>query len=311
MVPLREAFITKKFQPRSMAIITKAVEICEDYRAQGFDLTVRQLYYQFVSRDLIPNSDKSYNSLKNLISEARLAGLLDWDFITDRHREHHGSFWGWEDPGHWIRRTIQGDNYHEAIWEDQPYRPEVWVEKDALTDVISRACNRYRVPYFACKGYVSSSAMYEAAKRFSGHIDDGHTPVVIHLGDHDPSGIDMTRDIRERLTLMSYEDIEVRRIALTMAQVEAYDAPPNPAKLSDARAEQYVATYGNQSWELDALEPAVMVDLIQSEITGLIEGEPWNEAIEHEEEGQAVIQAIADRWPEIEQFLTDNPLTEE
>jgi hypothetical protein len=149
--------------------------------------------------------------------------------------------------------------------------------------------------------------MYDAAKRFQRRRRSGQTPVVIHLGDHDPSGIDMTRDIRDRLTIMSHGSVEVKRIALTMTQIEQYQPPPNPAKITDSRAEDYIGNYGYESWELDALEPQVLVDLITGTVNGFIEPEAWNAAAEVEEANREIVSEVSDRWTEIEQYLRANP----
>lgn len=278
--------------------IDHANRICRDYQAQGYNLTLRQLYYQFVSQDLIPNSDESYDRLGKIVSDARLYGLLDWDFIQDRSRNVHGGWWGYDDPGHFLRNVARG--YVEALWDGQDYRPEVWVEKQALEDVIRRACGPDRVPYLACKGYMSQSEMYAAAKRFEQHRDEGLTPVVIHLGDHDPSGIDMTRDIKARLEEMSWGDVDVRRIALNMDQVTRYSPPPNPAKVTDSRGADYVARFGRSSWELDALQPATIVALIQDELETMIDRDRLEENREHEAENEERITTITQRWSDLE-----------
>lgn len=293
-----EAFRTFRFRADTQAVIDQANAICREYQAQGFNLTLRQVYYQFVARGLIPNSDRSYKNLGNVINNARLAGEMDWAHIQDRTREVSGSFGGYRHPGEFIDGIA--DRYMEALWQGQDWRPEVWVEKEALADIVSQAAWAYRVPHFACRGYVSQTAMYDAAKRFQARRRQGHTPLVIHLGDHDPSGIDMTRDIQDRLNEMSGGDVEVRRIALNMDQVREFNPPPNPAKLTDSRGSSYVEEYGDESWELDALEPRVLTDLIQDEIRSVLDQEAYDAALTHEAENEARIRTIADRWEDLD-----------
>jgi hypothetical protein len=293
-----ETFIDRRFSAGSLELIETANAICRDMSAQGYNLTLRQLYYQFVSHHGLPNSQKSYKRLGSVINDARLAGLMDWRFISDRTRNVNGSFGGFDSPTEFIQQVASG--YSEAIWEGQEFRPEVWVEKDALVDVIGQACRDTRTPYFSCRGYVSQSEMYDAAKRFQRRRRQGFTPLVIHLGDHDPSGIDMSRDIKDRLELMSWGDVEVRRIALNMDQIEQYGPPPNPAKLTDSRGSAYVEQYGDESWELDALEPSVLTELIQDEVEGLIDREAMDACIAHENSQIARMVQIADRWTEID-----------
>lgn len=293
-----ETFVHKRFSESSLDIINTANTICRQMAGEGYNLTLRQLYYQFVAHEGLQNSQQSYKRLGSIVNDARLAGLMDWRYISDRTRNVEGNFGGFTDPAAFMRTVAP--SYGEAIWKGQDYRPEVWVEKDALVDVIGQACASTRTPYFSCRGYVSQSEMYDAAKRFERRRDQGFTPLVIHLGDHDPSGIDMTRDIRDRLTMMSWGHVEVRRIALTMEQIEQYDPPPNPAKLTDSRGSGYVAQYGYNSWELDALEPRVLDALIQTEVESLIDRPTMDAAIEHEEAQIARMQQIADRWTDLD-----------
>lgn len=289
-----ETFIEKRFSAASEQIIERAQQVASSYAAQGYDLTLRQLYYQFVSRGWLDNNDANYRRLGSVISDARLAGRLSWSYIQDRGRNVSGSFGGYDHPTELMEGMA--DRYIEAIWEGQEYRPEVWVEKEALIDVVSRAARSYRVPSFACKGYVSQSEMYEAAKRFERRRDRGLIPLVIHLGDHDPRGLDMTRDIRDRLALMSWGDVEVRRIALNMDQIEQHQPPPNPAKLSDALGQRYVDEYGPSSWELDALDPATLTELITDEIAGLIDHDTMQAALDHEAANEQSIRDVVQHW---------------
>lgn len=293
-----EAFTSQGFRQDSLSIIDTANGICREYQAQGYNLTLRQVYYQFVARGLLANSQKSYKRLGGIINDARLAGLMDWSYIQDRTREVSGAFGGFNSPADFIQRYAS--YYQEPIWRGQEYRPEVWVEKDALKDVVGQACRETRTPYFSCRGYVSQSEMYDAAKRFQTRRRQGHIPVVIHLGDHDPSGIDMTRDIRDRLELMSWGDIEVRRIALNMDQVRQYDPPPNPAKLTDSRGSSYVMEYGDDSWELDALEPSVLTALIQDELETFIDRDEMDRRLEEEAAKTRRLEELADRWEDLD-----------
>ena len=180
-------------------------------------------------------------------------------------------------------------------WDNQPFYPEVWIEKEALVGVIARICEDLDVPYFACKGYTSQSEMWRAAVRMEEREDRGQTPIIIHLGDHDPSGIDMTRDIEERHELFM-GGIEVRRIALNYNQIEEYKPPPNPAKMTDSRAKGYVRMYGRSSWELDALEPRVMRDLIKDTVDELTDHDLMAETKAQEAEYRKVLQKVVDNW---------------
>ena len=184
-------------------------------------------------------------------------------------------------------------------WDNQPCRPEVWIEKDALTGVIEPACQELDVAYFACRGYSSQSEQWRAGRRFRRYQRDGQEVIVFHFGDHDPSGIDMTRDNQDRLDMFSVNGVEVKRLALNMDQVEAYSPPPNFAKLTDTRARDYIARFGDKSWELDALDPPVIDRLIRDAILEIRDEDLWQEAVERENVARETLQAISDNWDDI------------
>lgn len=290
------AYKNHRFNANTLAQIEQAAAIIEEYREAGFVLTLRQLFYQFVARDLIPNTQRSYKQLGQVVANARMAGMLDWLSIEDRTRwlrERNK----WSSPEKIIGACAK--QYHRDLWVQQDYRPEVWIEKDALVGVIEEVCNRWDVPFFACRGYGSLSELWVAGQRMSRWIDQQQEPIVFHLGDHDPSGIDMTRDIAERLETFCDQRIEVRRLALNMDQIEEYGPPSNPAKLSDSRANGYVDEFGNESWELDALEPQVIVDLIDRAILSIVDSGLQRREEQREERERAQIGRVAQNWRSI------------
>lgn len=287
----------KNFGPAALEAIQRATLIIEEYEQRGFQLTLRQLYYQHVARDLIENSQASYNRLGNLISDARLAGLISWDAIEDRTRNLMGLS-TYNTPQGMIRSKLRPSDYRTDLWADQPMRPEVWVEKDALSDVVGQMCNRLRVDFFACRGYVSQSEQWRAGQRLKDYVLRGQTPIIFHLGDHDPSGIDMTRDNAERLSLFAGVPIQVVRLALNRSQVDQYNPPPNPAKVTDSRFEAYQREHGDESWELDALDPAVIQDLIESAVLRLRDKRLWDEALSREARDRQELTDILDNMGE-------------
>lgn len=303
-----------KMMPSTLRTIAQANEIAAEYGRQGFSLTLRQLYYRFVARDLIPNTMRSYKNLGTAINTARYAGLFDWSWITDRTRNATGGDTGYT-PGH-PEEVINPDVYHVTQWEGQTERVEVWVEKDALIDVVQRGAGGLRATTFSCRGYTSSSEIWAAAQRIEGYLDDPAVEhvTVLHLGDHDPSGIDMTRDIgarvKEFLSGDGYfeSDVDIKRIALNMDQIEQYQPPPNPAKETDSRFAGYTELYGDESWELDALEPNVLVSLIRGEIRPLIDEEKWDARRTIAAEGQATLKAVHDNYDEIIDRLREDGL---
>ena len=285
----------------TLAIVNAAESIIDEYQASGYTLTLRQLYYQFVSRDLIPNTERSYKNLGSIITKARMAGMISWDAIEDRNRTHN-SFWYEEEEINTIKDLPDWIRFDR--WARQDAYIEVWVEKESLGSVIARACKPLLVPHMSCKGYLSASEAWRAGRRFKRKAEEGKNCILLHLGDHDPSGIDMTRDNDDRVELFSgYSAVTVKRLALNMDQVDEYSPPPNPAKITDSRASDYIKKFGSSSWELDALNPSVIEDLIKNEITQHIDFSSWHEVAEQEEEKKDLLRKLYDNWDDIKETL--------
>lgn len=286
------AYIEKRFNKTSMKTIEDANSIITAYKKEGDSLTLRQLYYQFVSRDLIANQLNEYKRLSSLLSDARLAGLIDWNAIEDRTRSLMSySFPALGSASGILESAASG---HELDhWNDQDNYVEVWIEKDALVGVIERVCHQWRVPYFACRGYNSQSEQHKAGQRIARRAAEGKEVHILHLGDHDPSGIHMTVDNSERLTMFSGSSVKLHRLALNMDQVKKFKPPPNPAKETDSRFNGYAKKFGKKCWELDALEPKVIREITEKSIKKLIDHDVWKETDEREEAEKEEMYAIA------------------
>lgn len=286
---MKQAFVTKNFGEERQATIAKANEIIESYQAQGYRLTLRQLYYQFVSRDLIPNSERSYKNLGSTINEGRLAGLIDWDAIEDRVRVPKRAS-QWESIESLVESAVYA--YRLPRWNGQDNYVELWVEKDALAGVLQPLAEEFHVTLMVNRGYSSQSAMYESAGRFRNASHRHDSLHLLYLGDHDPSGEDMVRDIRDRFEMFGVE-VTVEKLALTMAQVEQYDPPPNPAKMTDSRAKGYVEKHGDSSWEVDALPPEVLSALIRKAIASKLDRAKMDVIIAREQKDKAALVEAA------------------
>jgi len=295
----KEKFIDHKFNVASLKVIEIANSILNEYRAMGYRLSLRQLYYQLVARDYIANSVKSYKRIGNLISDARLAGMIDWGMIEDRGRETVIPD-AWKSPAEIVRAAAS--QFRVDRWQGQPCHVEVMVEKDALSGILEPVCREMHVRFTANKGYSSSSAMYEAGKRIARAIDhDGRTVHLFYLGDHDPSGIDMTRDIKERLGMFAEsQEIQVHRLALNYNQVEQWQPPENPAKETDSRYQAYADEFGESSWELDAVEPRTLADLVREGIGDLIDQDQWDAVMEVEKEMRSDLERFANEYEDRE-----------
>lgn len=284
-----------KFRQDSLRMIEHANRIIKEYAQQGYDLTLRQLFYQFVSRGLIPNRTEEYKKLGTLVSKGRRAGLIDWDSIVDRTRNLH-TVGSWDSPGDIIETCAKA--FKLDLWQNQPNYVECFFEKDALMGVFERATAQYRLPFFSCRGYSSDSEMWSAAQRFKRESNKHTKCYVLHFGDHDPSGIDMSRDIEDRLFLFR-ANVVLKRVALNMDQIQQYNPPPNPAKDTDTRFSSYQQMFGDESWELDALEPTVISDLIVAEMEELIDWPQWDEDKSREDNAKEQLKYVSENFEDL------------
>ena len=259
-------------------------EIIEEYGAQGYKLTLRQLYYQLVSRDIIPNKQSEYAKLSHLLKNGRMGGVVDFDAIEDRIRVPKRPYWvnGVTDA---INDTIK--QYRLDRQEGQDVYIECWSEKDALSNILYRVSSHYHIYLVINRGYSSCTAMHDAHERFEDHDNN----VILYMGDHDPSGLDMVRDIQDRLDEFG-SNVEVVPVALTTSQVRQYDPPPNPAKITDPRAKWYIKEYGGTSWEVDALEPRALHKLLEQHIECRIDIGKFDKIIEQEKEDKATLKEM-------------------
>lgn len=286
----RIAYKNVSMGPEKLDALKKALAIVNKYRQQGLSLTLRQIYYQFVARDWFPeerrfvlvnkkwvrnpkgtkNAEPNYDWLGCVLADARMGGYMDWDAMIDRTREKGGNL-HWESPEARIKHVAE--HYLIDTWQGQPYRPEVWVEKDAMENIVEVICRRLDTPYFSCRGYSSLSSLHDNAQVLAKLVTkQGTRPVVLYLGDHDPSGIDMGRNIENQLrTFMGKagKQLIFKRLALNMNQVEAFNPPPSPVKPGDSRSKGYVEEFGTtECWELDALTPEQVDEIVTEAVTG-------------------------------------------
>lgn len=291
---MKISFKDVAFKPETLAVIEKCEEIIDDYQAQDIMLTVRQLYYRMIALDYIPNSwidraynkahgldgdtkntQKNYKRLGSIVGEARLGGMLDWAALEDRTREP-------DIPATWTSPTDLMDNAVRAYaldrWDGQDCYVELWGEKDTLASIIEPVAREFQAPLQINRGYSSLSAMYQASIRFK---ETHRDRVILYVGDHDPSGEDMVRDVRDRLSLFGV-DVQVEKIALTMAQVQVYRPAPNPAKRGDSRHRKYVEEHGTKSWEVEALRPDVTRSLIREGFRRFIDAKKMDKIIRTE-----------------------------
>jgi len=320
-------------------VVKATNEVLAQYRVR---LTIRQIYYRLVSPpyQLFANVMKNYKQFDRVLTRAREKGDVNWRSIEDRARGTVGGDFGYDGVNDFLDRAfdVDGDDYTRRMWEDQPRYVEVWLEKDALAALVSGVARRYRVLTFPSRGYSSLTKIAEAiCERFYDRFFALKPVVVLHFTDHDPSGLDMTRDIEKRVADyfgrmvneetfirlrrdnpgMSQDEVhklyeeqiegfkrraagkriselfDLKRMGLTYDQVKEFDLAPNPTKMADARSPKYVAEFGDECWELDALPPDELERIVDEAVLDHIDEKAWNKtAREIEKEKKAIAKAL-------------------
>lgn len=300
-------------------LLRELTGILLEYADQNITLTSRQLYYQLVSRDIIPNSEETYKRVCSFLTDARYGGLIDWEAIEDRGRVPSIPL-EFNDINERIQMALR--NFRLTRWKDQDYYVELYCEKQAMESVLKPVADKFHIVFGVNKGYSSASTMYDLAQRVKTKIQEGKKAIVLYLGDHDASGSDMVRDIRERISefitkgdepVINYDEyyqgyyddegkevfledkFEVVPLALNMVQIKKYNPPPNPAKMTDPRAKWYIAKYGNKSWELDALEPKVLIKIAEEGIIEYLDVEKYGAWIERENKEKQALKEFAEK----------------
>lgn len=301
-------YIPKDFNAKDMETIAKINHILDEMTSQGFpQVGVRRIHYEGVTKNWWPNTVSNYNRLIRVVTEARDAGLVSWTAIEDQERQLMGIN-TFDSPAQLLQDAKS--RFALDLWHNQDWRPEVWVEKKGQNRMIGRICNKLRVDFFATKGYNSATEMWRGAQRLKDYVHKGQRPIIFYLGDHDPSGLDMVRDVRERVSLYAGTPITVVQICLTYAQTQELALPENPVKVradgefADSRAKAYVAQYGDKSWELEALPASFLSEQIEHHILQIRDPDLWDEAVQEEVNDKRRMDDLIEQFggkPEVEE----------
>jgi hypothetical protein len=267
---------------RTEALLEAAVLVLGEHHP----MTVRQVYYQLVSRQVLENSRSQYQALSRLLVDARREGVVPWQWVEDRTRRPRSvSMWdGLEDFAETARRA-----YRRNVWASQPQYLEVWLEKDALSGIFEVVLREYGVTLNVGRGYDGWDSIHKAAGRFQGL----GAATILYFGDFDPSGEDMVRSLRERLGELGARP-EIVKCALTLEDVRRYSLPPDFTKATDSRRAAFVAQYGDLSVELDALPLEVLRERVVSEVEGRMDLDALAEVRQSEEQDRKLLlQALS------------------
>jgi len=281
-----------EFQLNNLDKVQAILEELEEFQP----LTLRQIYYQMVSKGYIENNISQYTSLCTLLTDARYAGRIPWDAMEDRTRSYH-DLTGWLDAEQFKTATYQRllRGYRRDLMQSQDCYIEIWVEKDAMSSIFIKVAEPYTIPVVVNKGFHSTSFLYNYSQRLQNH--DNKRPVILYFGDFDPSGKDMPRAIEKRLKNdLDVHTLSLKTIALSLQDIETYRLPykPEAVKKLDKRTPKFVAEYGKIAVELDALPLVVMKQKIKDSILNEIYVDDFNEQVEKEQQELIILNSLRD-----------------
>lgn len=241
--------------------VLQLVTLAKDFAEREHPVTVRQTFYQLVTSGAISNTERAYGRLVKILVRARKAGIIPFDWFTDLTRRPL-RLKLCEDVGEFLEE--QADRYYRDTWRNQDAYVLVWVEKQALQGVLWPVVGYYNVSLYPGRGYSSWPFIFEALKELQ--EQDEKSRILLYLGDYDPSGMDIARDLEKRFRSVGVEFQDFTRLALTRAQIEEYKLPPMPVKREDPRCKSFIQEHGGSAVELDALPPSVLRALVKDAI---------------------------------------------
>lgn len=255
-------------------------------------MTVRQCYYALFSRGYIVNSDPSYRKVVSALVIGRQCGLIDWEWIEDRTRRPR-VIGMWDNLKDFL--TAVKRSYTRNVWLNQSETYfEFWVEKDALSGIFSDMVDQYGVTLNVGRGYDGWSSIRAAAQRFKPYVDEGKEVKIFYYGDFDPSGEDMVRSLRDRLSELGCEPEIIKR-AITQEDIEEHDLPPAPGKPTDSRSAGFEEKYGELiQIELDALPVDVLRERIEEDITNQLDMDAYEERTQLEKKERTRLTKLID-----------------
>jgi hypothetical protein len=263
---------------------TRLIDAAIDVLEQEHPMTIRQLFYRLVSNGTINNCLADYQRVSKAMTKARDDERVPYDWIVDRSRATYRSQ-SWKDLsqlGDVLEKTLLG--YRRDYWQDQPHHLEIWCEKDAVTGSIDEVREEYGLTVEAIRGFNSTSNIVTAATRLLQKKQEGKKITIFYLGDWDPSGKDIERDLNDRLHKyhlggIVLDDIELRRLAIFQSDITKFKLPPLKVKPNDPRANGFLGKHGDRAVELDALPPTELRARLKDAIEDVIDHDAWDRAL--------------------------------
>jgi hypothetical protein len=253
-------------------------------------ITGRGIGYKLFVQKLIRSMERNdMRAVYRLLLKAREQGIIPWEWIVDETRSIERVA-TWDDPEEYA--SAVATSYRRDFWNQQPHRVQVWSEKGTVRGLLAPVLDHYAVGFNPVHGFNSGTNTHEVAEDF-----DGRPLIILYVGDFDPSGMFMSEvDLPKRFIKYEGHHVSVRRIALTVEQLEGLPSFPATDKRKDPRYKWFVANHGHHCWELDAMDPNDLRDCVEQAIIGLIEPVAWQRCEVVNKAEQESLKTVLEQW---------------
>lgn len=173
-------------------------------------LTLRQLFYRLVAAGAIPKAEAEYRKVKAMVKTVREDADLDWGLILDNVRTSYGQR---RYSSVAEAKTDMARRYRRDLMATQSVEVQLWAESDSVASIIWDPADEYGIRTFVGRGHSSRGFIWDAAKRITKATKDGKGIAILHVGDHDPSGEDIYRDLTDTMALYAAAQLTGRAVA--------------------------------------------------------------------------------------------------
>jgi hypothetical protein len=288
---MTEYFETSPKKGRGMA--QRSLDLIEEMYAiseAAQPITGRGVGYKLFVAGLIPSMEKKeMQRVYRLLKEAREQDIIPWECIVDETRAIE-RISTWSNPAEYARCVAQ--SYRRDFWDQQPHRVQVWSEKGTVRGLLRPVLDDYAVGFNPVHGFTTATSAHDTAED-----DDGRPPIILYVGDYDPSGMNMSEhDLPTRFAKYQGDHIKLKRTALTLKQTTRLPSFPATDKKDDTRYKWFVKNYGKRCWELDAMDPNALRKCVEREIKKLIEPVAWRRCEIVNEAEQESLKTVITKW---------------
>ncbi len=303
-----KGFASWKPQRRTEPLLLDIEAVLEEYK-KYLPLTVRQVFYRLVGKGH-PKTEDFYNSVQDKCNRARRCGRISFASIRDDGVSRLGgeSLLTYESPREYYEDHEALSNYYERSWHaDQPAYVAVLCEAAGMVPMLERAVRRYRVEVASSSGFDSLTVKHDLFRDGVDRYEDfGQKTILLHLGDHDPSGVSIHESMSEDLEAFSEDQeedgiIEVRRVALTPAQIRAYGiaTTPDEVKPTDSRSRAFIERGLEPAAQLEAIPPDTLSEVVRQAVENTLDLDILFASLEQERQERKEVQEKLDEVNEV------------